>query len=99
MKEETENMEENTITLPTIHMNGTSKEMLARGWRNVALAHNKLLDAINEVEFNWRDYYMREGAWDKAQAEFREAMGHLRKFDAYVTGMRNGIFAGGHKND
>jgi hypothetical protein len=87
------------ITLPTIHSNGTSKETLLKGWNSVNRAFNQLNDSINQVEFNARDYYVREGAWEQAQKEFFEAMGHLQSFNQYMHSMQYGIAAGGHKNE
>jgi hypothetical protein len=49
------------ITLPTIHMNGTSKEMLLNPWKEVSKKIRELEDSLEKVEFNGRDYYVREG--------------------------------------
>lgn len=59
-------------TLPFIHSNGTGAETL----RDDALAQRSaaqdLLEAMCKAEFNARDYYPVDGAWEKARAE-REA--------------------------
>lgn len=87
------------VTLPSIHLNGTSKEMLFRGYDAVEGAFLELESAINQVEFNARDYYVREGAWQKAQAEFSEAMAQLRAAKQYFSAVQQGIFEGGHSED
>ena len=62
--------------LPTIHMNGTSPEMLrdeyADARTKIADAHEKLAS----VEFNGRDYYPQgPEAWTAAQDQYRK---HLK---------------------
>lgn len=58
------------ITLPTIHSNGTSARKLAQDY---GLARRLLRDAIvalEQVEFNGRDYYPQGGdAWTQALAQ------------------------------
>jgi hypothetical protein len=60
-------------TLPIIHLNGTSREMLLEGYD---AAYRKLLKfrrAFREIEFNARDYYVAEpDAWSKARQEREE---------------------------
>lgn len=46
-------------TLPTVHLNGTSREMLLKDYRT---AYNKLIEfkeAFQSIEFNARDYYIQ----------------------------------------
>jgi hypothetical protein len=60
-------------SLPTIHLNGTSREMLLEGYD---AAYRKLLKfrrAFREIEFNARDYYVAEpDAWSEACQEREE---------------------------
>ena len=42
---------------PTIHTNGTSPEMLRRGYEDARLAVVKAIQALDAIEFNARDYY------------------------------------------
>lgn len=55
------------LTLPSIHLNGTSRSMLSEGYGN---AYRKLIefrDAFNSIEHNARDYYVQgSDAWHKA---------------------------------
>lgn len=54
-------------TLPTIHINGNSRESLANGYSN---AYRKLIEfrnAFNEIDHNARNYYPQgPGAWPRA---------------------------------
>lgn len=48
-----------TLTLPTVHLNGTSREMLLDGYTE---AYRKLIefrDIFSKIEFNARDYYVQ----------------------------------------
>ena len=73
------------LTLPTVHMNGTSRKMLAEGYQE---AYSKLQEAIaafNNIEFNCRDYYVQpEGAWPKARTERDCAAAHLLQVRDYL---------------
>jgi len=55
------------LTLPTVHLNGTSRKMLTEGYQN---AYRKLIefrDAFSRIEHNARDYYVQgPDAWRKA---------------------------------
>ena len=44
--------------LPTVHMNGTSKEMLLEGNEGIIRAIHTLKEAIQNCEFHGRDYYV-----------------------------------------
>lgn len=46
-----------TPTLPTVHMNGTSREALQAGYDNAADKLLAFTEAWGAVEFNARDYY------------------------------------------
>lgn len=59
-----------TLTLPSIHLNGTSRQMLASGYHE---AYRKLIefrDAFASIEFNARDYYVQgPEAFSQARAD------------------------------
>jgi len=58
------------MIFPTIHSNGTSPEMLRRGYEDARVAVGKALEALEKIEFNARDYYPQgPGAWGTAAAE------------------------------
>jgi len=61
-------------TLPTIHLNGTSREMLLEGYDAAYRKLIKFKHAFRAIEFNARDYYVAEtNAWSNA-CEEREKM-------------------------
>ena len=62
--------------LPTVHMNGTSRDMLLEGEMKVYDALNKVSEALEQCEFHARDYYVQDAnypAVDGADA-FSRAM-------------------------
>ena len=68
------------MTLPTIHINGTSPEMLVEGYLEARRAVEAAKDAINKIEFNARDYYTQGGrAWDEAVKEHRARLNALQQ--------------------
>ena len=73
------------LVLPTVHLNGTSRSMLAEGYQN---AYRKVADAIESfygIEFNARDYYVKgPGALETAYRQRVEAFNHLREVHAYL---------------
>jgi len=67
------------MTLPIIHSNGTSAKELTEGYHAARLAMERAITALAKVEFNARDYYVRQGAWQAAQLEREEMFNDLRR--------------------
>ena len=58
------------MIFPTIHSNGTSPEMLRRGYEDARLAVGAAIRAMHAMEFNARDYYPQGAeAWTRASRE------------------------------
>ncbi len=73
------------ITLPTIHLNGTSRKTLAEGYFAAWNRLNEAIAAFNAIEFNCRDYYVQPaGAWAQATEARNEAARHLHAAHAYL---------------
>lgn len=73
------------LTLPTIHLNGTSRKMLTEGYFEAWNRLNEAIDAFNKIEFNGRDYYVQpEGAWPKARTERDCAARQLHEVHKYL---------------
>jgi uncharacterized protein YutD len=72
-------------SLPTIHLNGTSREMLLEGYD---AAYRKLLKfrrAFQEIEFNARDYYVVEPeAWSDARQEREKMLNKISELTDYL---------------
>lgn len=72
-------------SLPTIHLNGTSREMLLEGYD---AAYRKLLKfrhAFREIEFNARDYYVGEpDAWNNACKEREKMLNNIHQLVDYL---------------
>lgn len=58
------------MILPTIHTNGTSPERLRDGYSEARLAIGNAISALENIEFNARDYYPQgPQAWPAARNE------------------------------
>lgn len=59
------------IALPIIHSNGTSREMLLRGYTEAYYALDEAIRKFEAIEFNGRDYYLKGPEhFKQAQAEY-----------------------------
>ena len=67
------------MTLPTVHLNGTSARELTEGYSNARLAMEKAITALAKVEFNARDYYVKAGAWQAAQLDREQMFAEMRR--------------------
>jgi len=82
------------MTLPLIHLNGTSKETLAEGYDNAACKLREFIDAWEGVEFNARDYYPQgPEAWNEALAKREEMNAKIVEVLEYLTDHREVIHA------
>jgi hypothetical protein len=73
------------LTLPTIHLNGTSRATLSEGYGAAYRALQQAIRAFNAIEFNCRDYYVQPaGAWTAAVTERDAAASHLRSVQQYL---------------
>ncbi len=58
------------MRVPTVHLNGTGKEMLIRGYEAAYHALVEAQKALGNIEFNPRDYYVQgPDAWTEAAKE------------------------------
>lgn len=71
------------MRIPTVHINGTGKEMLVRGYEEAHRALREAGRALRKIEFNPRDYYVQgPDAWREAVKEMAErctAIGKVEK--------------------
>lgn len=78
--------------IPLIHMNGNSKDKLAKQYRDAYLALDEAIYLFNQIEFHPRDYYPLEaGAWDKAVEERGEVKAAFMTIKDYLNEIRVGI--------
>ena len=76
--------------LPTVHLNGTSKEMLYKGNIHILQAINELEESISKCEFHGRDYYVQDtdphsyGTYNKALIERQKHFGNIIAFKEYI---------------
>jgi hypothetical protein len=73
-------------TFPTIHLNGTGKQMLLDGYVKALHALHEAQKAISQIEFNARDYYVQGNeAWNAARDEMAAQFDKLHEVDTYLT--------------
>lgn len=73
-------------TFPTIHLNGTSKQMLLDGYVAALHALKDAQEALQKIEFNARDYYVQgPDAWNTARDEMADQFGKLNEVEGYLT--------------
>lgn len=67
------------MTLPTIHLNGTSAQSLLDQQTDAGHAVYKAMEALGNAAPNARDYYVQgDGAFQRAAAEHTARMEKLR---------------------
>lgn len=77
--------QESTLTLPTVHMNGTGHKTLAKDYENADDALRNFTDTFGRIEFNARDYYPQgPEAWGKARDERCAINLKLREIKTYI---------------
>ena len=80
--------------LPTVHLNGTGREMLSSGYTAAFKALRGLEEAMYDIEFNARDYYVQgPEAFSQAQAERRRHLKALKELHEYLMEHRAGLMA------
>jgi hypothetical protein len=73
------------LTLPTVHMNGTSFKMLFDGYDNAADKLREFTDTFGAIEFNARDYYVQNSeAYTKARDERSAICAKIREIKDYL---------------
>lgn len=80
-------------TIPTIHLNGTSKKTLLEWYEAAYAALGKAADALAEAAPNGRDYYPQgPDAYSKAAAEHEARMRQIGKMRADIEEIVNDIY-------
>ena len=81
-----------TVTVPTLHLNGTGKTTLRDEYAAAYDAIDKAINALASATLNGRDYYPQpEGAYHQARSERDAAIDQLRQAHQYVGEMLAGI--------
>ena len=75
--------------LPTIHLNGTSRQTLAQGYDAADDALYEFINAFGAIEFNARDYYVQgPEAWSAARDARDEINRKIRDIKQYIDAHR-----------
>lgn len=73
------------ITPPTIHLNGTSPQELWTGYEAAYDAVRAAQEALGNIEFNARDYYVQsDDAFSKARDHRNEQRQSLAQVEEYL---------------
>lgn len=73
------------ITAPTVHLNGTSHKDLYAGYEAAYHAVRAAQEAIGNIEFNARDYYVQDSdAFTKARDHRNEQRQALAQVEDYL---------------
>jgi len=79
-------------TVPTLHLNGTSKTDLRDGYLAAHEAIDAAIEALASAELNGRDFYPQgPGAYSQARSERDAAFAQLRQAHQYAGEMLMGI--------
>ena len=75
------------LIIPTVHLNGTSRQALVDGYNEACTALQGALGALQDAEPNARDYYPQgDGVFAAARAQHAERIAVVRKvFDELQT--------------
>ncbi len=77
---------------PTLHLNGTGKEMLGKGYEDAHTALRKVEEAFGRIEFNPRDYYVQgPEAWPEAVKEMKARLLAIGKVRAEIEEILDAI--------
>ena len=80
------------MRIPTIHLNGSSGEVLLDTYTAAAEAVRKALDAVCDVNFNARDYYVQAAdAVQAAQREHESRVNALKRVRLELVAIVEGI--------
>jgi len=78
--------------IPTIHLNGNSKEKLLEYYNNAYNAVDEAIGVFQEIDFHKRDYYPQgDEAWDAAVEAHQEARNNLLQTRLYLKKIIFGI--------
>ena len=73
------------MTLPTIHLGGSSGRLLFAEYLRTLDAAREAREAMGRIDFNARDYYVQgAGAWEKAMEERYAQMAGLDALIEYL---------------
>jgi hypothetical protein len=88
------------VTVPTIHLNGTSKDALIESLHEAILALDTAIKAVCETAPNGRDYYPQgPAAFTAAQDEHTARLAGLDAVKGQLEDLAAAIYEGGHKHD
>lgn len=83
------------LAIPSVHLNGTSKESLEQQLREAASAVATAIEKLNAAAPHPRDYYVQNGdAFMRAQAEYRVRLERLESVGKELLEIYEGIYFG-----
>lgn len=85
------------LAVPTIHLNGTSKDELLGQVLRAATAVGEALEALREAAPNERDYYPQFGGWKQAVEQHGARCDRLADVNEELNQLAIAIMDGGQK--
>lgn len=86
-----------SLQLPTIHLNGTSKESLLEDLEKAYVALTAAIKAMCNACPNGRDYYPQgPEALERAQKEHYSRLDRVNEVQKELADLAEGIYKGGH---
>lgn len=79
------------LSFPTVHLNGTSGDVLLRQFKDARLALRQAVDALQCAAPNARDYYVQPGGVSAAQREHEARIAKLREVEEEVYALMQGV--------
>ena len=74
-----------SFPLPTIHLNGTSRERLLSDYQTAYKLLRAAADAFGDIDFNARNYYVQgDYAFNQARNERDRVRAHYRAIKEYL---------------
>jgi len=80
-----------TLAIPTVHLNGTSGEVLLEQLRGARRALDAALEALAAAYPNARDYYVQPGGFSPAQQQHETRIAKLREVRNEVCDVLEGV--------
>lgn len=84
-------MTNQSIAIPTVHLNGTSGAVLLEQLKGARRALDAALDALAEAAPNARDYYVQPGGFSPAQRQHEARLAKLREVRSDVSDVLQGV--------
>ena len=81
------------LTVPTVHLNGTSKDDLLKGYSTALTAVQNAMNAVRQTTPHGRDYYVNPGSYEIALDEHHLRLLRLNKISVELSELMSKVYA------